>query len=65
MATPHVAAAAALVISAGVTDPDRVEAVLESTAKKLDDRARYGAGGLDAAAATKKASRDHAAAILS
>jgi serine protease len=64
MATPHVAAAAALVISAGVTDPDRVEAVLKATASDLHDARRFGAGGLDAAAATKKASRDHAAGGL-
>jgi serine protease len=64
MATPHVAAVAALVISAGVTDPDRVERVLESTARDLGDKTRYGAGGLDAAGATKKASRDHAAGGL-
>jgi serine protease len=64
MATPHVAAVAALVISAGVTDPDRVEKILESTAKDLGDKTRYGAGALDAAAATKKASRDHAAGGL-
>jgi serine protease len=64
MATPHVAAAAALVISAGVTDPDRVEKLLESTARDLGDKVRFGAGGLDAAAATKKASRDHAAGGL-
>jgi serine protease len=60
MATPHVAAAAALVIATGVTDPDRVEAVLKSTAKKLNDPIRYGAGGLDAAAAVKKSAKDHA-----
>jgi len=64
MATPHVAAVAALVISAGVTDPDRVEQILESTANDLGDKTRYGAGALDAAAATKKASRDHAAGGL-
>jgi serine protease len=64
MATPHVAAVAALVISAGVTDPDRVEKVLEASAKDLGDKIRYGAGALDAAAATKKASRDHAAGGL-
>ncbi len=59
MATPHVAAAAALVISTGVTDPDRVEAVLKASAKKLNDPIRYGAGGLDAAAAVKKSKSDH------
>ncbi|OGQ21256.1 MAG: hypothetical protein A2138_05380 [Deltaproteobacteria bacterium RBG_16_71_12] len=60
MATPHAAAAAALVVASGVTDPDRVEKILESTARDLKDPIRYGAGGLDAAAATKKAARDHA-----
>ena len=60
MATPHVAAAAALVISSGVTDPDRVEKILKDSAKKLNDPIRYGAGGLDAAAAVGKASSDHA-----
>jgi serine protease len=55
MATPHVAGVAALVISTGITDPDRVESILKSTAKDLGDAKRYGAGGLDAAAAVKKA----------
>ena len=59
MATPHVAAAAALVISTGVTDPDRVEAVLKASSKKLNDPIRYGAGGLDAAAAVNKSTKDH------
>lgn len=59
MATPHVAAGAALVISLGVTDPDRVEKILEESAKDLKDKVRYGAGGMDVAAATKKATRDH------
>ena len=59
MATPHVAAAAALVISTGVTDPDRVEKVLKDSSKKLNDAIRYGAGGLDACSAVKKGSRDH------
>ena len=64
MATPHVAAAAALVISTGVTDPDRVEAILKATAKKLNDPIRYGAGGLDAAAAVRKSTVDHGAGGL-
>jgi len=55
MATPHVAAAAAMVISLGVTNPDRVEKVLESSARDMKDPIRYGAGGLDVAAASKKA----------
>jgi serine protease len=60
MATPHVAAGAALVISLGVTDPDRVEKILEESAYDLKDKIRYGAGGMDVGAATKKATRDHA-----
>jgi serine protease len=35
MASPHVAAAAALVISQGITDPDSVRAALEQTAERL------------------------------
>jgi serine protease len=35
MAAPHVAAAAALLISQGITDPDAVRAALEQTAKKV------------------------------
>ena len=60
MATPHAAAAAALVVAMGVTDPDRVEEILESSARDLKDPIRYGAGALDAGAATRKATRDHA-----
>jgi serine protease len=35
MASPHVAAAAALVISQGITEPDSVRAALEQTAQRL------------------------------
>jgi serine protease len=35
MATPHVSAAAALLISQGITDPDSVRAALQQTAKKI------------------------------
>jgi serine protease len=59
MATPHVAAAAALVIAQGINDPDRVEKILKESARDLKDPIRYGAGALDAGAATKKAVRDH------
>jgi serine protease len=59
MATPHVAAAAALVIASGVLGrrptPARVEARLRATARPLggpSDSRLYGAGLLDAAAAT-------------
>jgi serine protease len=56
MATPHVAGAAALVMSLGVSSPGAVERVLESTAKTPPDssREKYGAGLLDAAAAVRK-----------
>jgi serine protease len=66
MASPHVAGVAALVVGAGVTRPDAVEAVLLETARRpkaaskgdsasarLDDH--YGAGIVDANAALKKA----------
>jgi serine protease len=59
MATPHVAAAAALVIASGVLGPDptpaAITARLRATARKLGgggDEHLYGAGLLDAAAAT-------------
>jgi serine protease len=57
MATPHVAGAAALVMSVGVTAPGAVEDLLRSTAKEppAKDPERYGAGLLDAAAAVRKA----------
>jgi serine protease len=60
MASPHVAGVAALIIGAGVTDPDAVEKVLKDTArapkmKPKDEANRYGAGIVDAAAAVKKA----------
>ena len=57
MATPHVAGAAALVISLGVSAPGAVEDLLRSTAQDPPDTSseRYGAGLLDAAAAVRKA----------
>ena len=57
MATPHVAGAAALVMSLGVSSPAAVEEVLKSTASRAPEssRERYGAGLLDAAAAVRKA----------
>jgi serine protease len=59
MATPHVAAAAALVIASGVIgrspSPARITARLQATARPLGgggDERLYGAGLLNAAAAT-------------
>jgi serine protease len=59
MATPHVAAAAALIIASGVLGPDpttaQITARLEDTTTKLGgggDESFYGAGLLNAAAAT-------------
>ena len=61
MATPHVTAAAALVIASGVIgsnpSPARLEARLKSTARDLGQAGPdsfYGAGLLDAGAATTK-----------
>jgi len=57
MATPHVAGAAALVMSLGVTAPGAVERLLASTAARApqNDSEKYGAGLLDAAAAARTA----------
>ena len=63
MASPHVAAAAAMVIAAGVTGPENVKQVLLDTAddsmrKHYDDKEfaeRYGAGLLRVDAAVEKA----------
>jgi serine protease len=57
MATPHVAGAAALLMSLGVSAPGAVERLLTSTAKDpAEGRGdKYGAGLLDAAAAVRKA----------
>jgi serine protease len=59
MASPHVAGAAALVMAQGVTDPDKVEAILKATAQKqgsTDFDEHFGYGIVDAAAAVSKAS---------
>jgi serine protease len=56
MAAPHVSAAAALVIASGVIgphpSPSAIERRLKATARVLGPRDHYGAGLLDAAAAT-------------
>lgn len=52
MASPHVAGAAALLVSLGISDPAAVERALTKHARKLDDSAKgrfqFGAGALDA-----------------
>jgi serine protease len=52
MASPHVAATAALIEAQGIRDPDDVKAVLQRSAQHADGpRVKYGAGILDAGAA--------------
>ena len=53
MATPHVAGAAALIMSLGVTSPGAVERLITGTARKAGEKDKYGAGLLDAAAAVR------------
>ena len=57
MAAPHVAGVAALIKAAGVTEPDKVLAVLTQSARRVesDELNHFGAGKLDAAAAVKLA----------
>ncbi len=55
MASPHVAAVAALIVSQGVKNPDDVKAILTKSAVKKGPSEKYGAGILDAAAAVKLA----------
>jgi serine protease len=56
MATPHVAGAAALVQSLGISSPAAVQSILTSSASSASgDKEHYGAGLLDAAAAVKRA----------
>ncbi|MFO0586768.1 MAG: S8 family peptidase [Polyangiaceae bacterium] len=68
MASPHVAGAAALVMSLGVTEPAAVEAALKSTARVVDDsesgKKLFGAGILQAADAVQRITLVHAALRL-
>jgi len=59
MASPHVAGVAAMVVGLGVTEPGAVRAALQSTARPKDDPKLYGAGVLDAAAATAHVQWSH------
>ena len=57
MASPHVAAVAALIMSQGVTDPARVRELLTKTATPNGDANKYGAGILSASHATARAAQ--------
>ncbi|MGK7902076.1 MAG: S8 family peptidase [Hormoscilla sp.] len=59
MASPHVAAVAALVKSSGVENPDEILEILKQSSRKVaeDPLNHFGAGHLDAAAAVKLALR--------
>jgi serine protease len=54
MASPHVAAAAAMVMALGVTEPAHVKDILADSARKRGERAQFGAGILDVGAATSQ-----------
>jgi len=68
MAAPHVAGAAALLVSLGVTDPQAVEAALSRSARVVDGSAEgkllYGAGILQVDQAVERVSLTHALARL-
>ncbi len=64
MASPHVAGAAALVMSLGVTEPSAVEGALKASARVVDDseggKKLFGAGILQAADAVQRVTLMHA-----
>lgn len=56
MASPHVAAVAALIVSQGVKDPDEIKSILQKSAQRTDGpKTQYGAGILNAAASAQMA----------
>ncbi len=63
MASPHVAGAAALVVSLGVTEPAAVEDAIRKSARAVDDsdagKKLYGAGVLQAASAVERVTLHH------
>ncbi len=60
MASPHVAAVAALIEAQGVKDPLDVRAILQQSAQKVSGpKEKYGAGILDAASAAKLAANTY------
>jgi len=54
MATPHVAGVAAMIMSMGITDVDKVEELLKQSATGANNPASFGAGILNANSAVKK-----------
>ncbi|MBK7585752.1 MAG: peptidase S8 [Myxococcales bacterium] len=68
MAAPHVAGAAALLVSLGLSDPAQVERALVKSARKLDDsakgRALFGAGALHAGGAATRVALNQLVARL-
>ncbi len=64
MASPHVAGAAALMVSLGVSDPASVEQALRKNARVVDDsdqgKKLFGAGILDAGKAASEVTKTHA-----
>lgn len=64
MASPHVAAAAALLVGQGITDPDAVRAVLQATATPKEDKNLFGAGILEAGNAVLHTHAMHVAVRL-
>ncbi|MCW3094530.1 MAG: Subtilisin-like serine protease [Chthonomonadaceae bacterium] len=65
MATPHVAAVAALIVSQGVKDPDEIKSILQKSATRTDGpKTQYGAGILNAASAAKMAGNEAGDATL-
>jgi serine protease len=68
MASPHVAGAAALLVSLGVSEPKAVEDALRAGARVVDDSANgkllYGAGILQASESAVRVTQGHAAVRL-
>jgi serine protease len=64
MASPHVAAAAALLVGQGITHPDAVKAALVATATPKEDTNLFGAGILEAGRAVVRTHWMHVATRL-
>jgi serine protease len=59
MASPHVAAVAALIVSQGIKDPSEIKSILQKSAQRTDGpKTQYGAGILNAASAAKMAGHE-------